>query len=186
MRSTISGSQARVSLPRRQHGQNYASMSGYQRGVTCPFCPAHYNAASGIVHHLEQGACPNAPLDRDTLHQEVRRRDPTGSICNRLLVWQETVTYQATALAFNIHYGQYECYFCGDLFRQLSSLNQHLASPRHQQELYHCPNRKCHREFTTLAGVANHLESESCRFLRFEAVQNGIRGFFSSGRWIAF
>ncbi|KAF4483423.1 hypothetical protein FAGAP_11812 [Fusarium agapanthi] len=142
--------------------------------------------ASGVVHHLEVGACPNAPLDRDALYQEVRRRDPNHSICNRLPVWQETVAYQTTALAFNIRKGKYECYFCGDLFDHLSNLNQHLASPRHQQELYHCPNGECSREFTTLAGMVNHLESESCRFLRFEAVQNGIQGFFIWGRYIWF
>ncbi|KAF4954854.1 hypothetical protein FGADI_4956 [Fusarium gaditjirri] len=186
IRATTSSSQAGVPLARRHHGQNYSSVSAPQNGVSCPFCQAHYQAASGVVHHLERGCCPNAPLDRDTLYQEVRRRDPNGFVCNKLLEWHGTVSYQATSLAFNSRYGQYECYFCGDLFRQLSSLNQHLASPRHQQELYHCPNRKCLKEFTTLAGMVNHLESESCRFLRFGAVQNGIRGFFTSDRSIAF
>ncbi|KAH7248687.1 putative zinc finger protein [Fusarium redolens] len=160
----------------RHRGPSHSSVSDYQKGVSCPFCKAPYQAASGVVHHLERGCCPNAPLDRDTLDQEVRRRDPDGFICNKLLEWHGTVSYHATSLAYNSRYGQYECYFCGDLFRQLSSLNQHLASPRHQQELYHCPNRKCLKEFTTLAGMVNHLESESCRFLRFGAVQNGIRG----------
>ncbi|KAF5677847.1 hypothetical protein FDENT_9144 [Fusarium denticulatum] len=161
-------------------------MPGNQRGVTCPFCPAQFNAASGVIHHLEQGACPNAPLNRDPLHQQARHQDHHGPISNRLIVWKETVTYQATALAFNIRYGRYQCSLCGDTFRQLSSLNQYLASPRHQQEIYHCPNRGCHRVFTTLAGVVNHLESESCGFLRFDAFQYGIRGSFSSGVWIAF
>ncbi|KAK2696614.1 hypothetical protein QWA68_004719 [Fusarium oxysporum] len=171
---------------RRHQGMSYSGVSTYQKGVSCPFCKAYYQAASGVVHHLERGCCPNAPMDRDTLYQEVRRRDPNGFVCNKLLEWHGTVSYHATSVAFNSRYGQYECYFCGDLFRQLSSLNQHLASPRHQQELYHCPNRNCLKEFTTLAGMVNHLESESCRFLRFGAVQNGIRGFFSSDRLIAF
>ena len=91
-----------------------------------------------------------------------------------------------TELAFNSHYGEYECYICHDLFPYLSSLNQHLDSPRHQRDLYHCPNRSCLREFTTLAGLINHLESESCRFMRFQAVQNGIRGLFSSQRSVSF
>ncbi|KAH7222257.1 hypothetical protein BKA60DRAFT_539338 [Fusarium oxysporum] len=184
--TAISSSRAGMLLARRHQGMSYSGVSTYQKGVSCPFCKAYYQAASGVVHHLERGCCPNAPLDRDTLYQEVRRRDPNGFVCNKLLEWHGTVSYHATSVAFNSRYGQYECYFCGDLFRQLSSLNQHLASPRHQQELYHCPNRKCLKEFTTLAGMVNHLESESCRFLRFGAVQNGIRGSFSSDRLIAF
>ncbi|SCV56417.1 uncharacterized protein FFB14_14616 [Fusarium fujikuroi] len=123
------------SNPMRQRGQHYYSVPG----VTCPFCSARYSSASGVVHHLEQGACPNVPLNRGTLRQEARGRDPNAAIYNRVLVWRQTVYYQATADVYNTHYGQYECYFCGALFRQLSSLNQHLASPRHQQELYYWP-----------------------------------------------
>ncbi|KAF5624906.1 hypothetical protein F52700_9281 [Fusarium sp. NRRL 52700] len=139
-----------------------------------------------MIQHLEQGACPSAPLDVDTLYEEVRRRDPYGSICNRLPEWQGTVPYRTTALAFNTQYGKYECYFCGDLFRGLWSLNQHLASPRHQQKLYHCPNGECYKEFTTLAGMVDHLESESCQFLPFGAVLNCIQGFFIWGHYIWF
>lgn len=157
-----------------------------QTGVKCPFCCANYNAASGVAHHLERGRCPNAPLDRDTLYQEVKKRDPDGLITNQFLKWEPTVHYQATELAFSSYYGEYECYICHDLFPYLSSLNQHLDSPRHQRDLYHCPNRSCLREFTTLAGLINHLESESCRFMRFQAVQNGIRGLFSSQRSVSF
>ncbi|EEU40700.1 uncharacterized protein NECHADRAFT_32278, partial [Fusarium vanettenii 77-13-4] len=157
-----------------------------QRGVVCPFCRANYRTASGVTHHLERGCCPRAPLDRDQLYREIRRRDPNGYISNKFLEWHGTTTYEATQLAWNPRYRQYECYLCHTLFRHLSSLNQHLESPRHQQNLYHCPNRSCFKEFTTLAGLINHLESESCSFMRFEAVQNGIRGLVSSNRRIAF
>ncbi|XEV05266.1 hypothetical protein FSHL1_010553 [Fusarium sambucinum] len=156
------------------------------KGVVCPFCGANYRAASGIAHHLERGCCPCAPLDRDTMYQEVRRRDPDGIITNHFLEWQPTIHYQATELAYNPYLGEYECYLCHDSFRRLSSLNQHLESPRHQQNLYHCPNRSCFKEFTTLAGLVNHLESESCRFMRFQAIQNGMRGLVSSSRGIGF
>ncbi|RBR21359.1 uncharacterized protein FIESC28_04896 [Fusarium coffeatum] len=168
------------------HGGAVFHFHFQQNGVKCPFCCANYNAASGVAHHLERGCCPNAPLDRDTLYQEVKKRDPDGLITNQFLKWEPTVHYQATELAFNSYYGEYECYICHDLFPYLSSLNQHLDSPRHQRDLYHCPNRSCLREFTTLAGLINHLESESCRFMRFQAVQNGIRGLFSSQRNVSF
>ncbi|KAG5658575.1 hypothetical protein KAF25_010756 [Fusarium avenaceum] len=151
-----------------------------------PFCRKDYQTTTGIIHHLERGCCPKAPLDRNKLYQEIRRRDPDGFISNKFLEWHGAVSYEATALAYNPKYGQYECYICHDLFRHLSSLNQHLDSPRHQQNLYHCPNRSCLKEFTTLADLINHLESESCRFMRFEAVQNSIRGLVSSNRLIAF
>ncbi|KAF5656031.1 zinc finger OZF [Fusarium circinatum] len=157
-----------------------------QTRTTCPFCSKDCRVTSGMVHHLEVGACPKSPLDRDTLYQEVRGRDPHGYICNTLALWQETVAYQTTDLAFNVSKGKYECYFCGDLFGRLSNLNQHLASPRHQQELYHCPNEECSREFTTLAGMVGHLERRGCRFLRLEAVQDGILGFFIWGHYIWF
>ncbi|KAG5749298.1 hypothetical protein H9Q69_014157 [Fusarium xylarioides] len=150
LRRIISSSQARVSL---------TSVPGYQTGVTCPFCPAQYNTAGGVVHHLEQGACPNAPLNRDPLHQQVGRQDPPGSIV--LLLWRHVQTAVESEPASGL-------------------------SSSHQQEIYHCPNRGCHRVFTTLAGVVTHLESESCGFLRFDAFQYGIRGSFSSGHWIAF
>ncbi|KAF4974952.1 hypothetical protein FZEAL_8215 [Fusarium zealandicum] len=157
-----------------------------QRGVVCPFCRAKYGAASGLTHHLERGCCPRAPLDRDTLYKEIRRCDPNGVISNRFLEWNGTISYEATELAWNRRYQQYECYLCHTLFKHLSGLNQHLESPRHQQKLYHCPNRACFKEFTTLAGLINHLESESCSFMRFEAVQNGVRGLVSSNRLIGF
>ncbi|CVK99463.1 uncharacterized protein FMAN_02303 [Fusarium mangiferae] len=118
------------SYPMRQRAQHYYSVPG----VACPFCSARYSSASGVVYHLEQGACPNVPLNRGT-----QRQDPNGASYNRLLVWRQIVYYQATAGVYNTYYGHYECYFCGALFRQLSSLNQHLASPRHQQEFYYWP-----------------------------------------------
>ena len=55
-----------------------------------------------------------------------------------------------------------------------------------QQKLYHCPKHTCRKEFTTLAGIINHLESESCGFTRFDNVQRGIEGMISGNRLIGF
>lgn len=57
------------------------------------------------------------------------------------------------------------------------ALNQHANSPVHQQSIYHCPNeaRKCGKQFVSLAGFFNHLESEACGFIRFEKVQEAQR-----------
>ncbi|KAM5347854.1 hypothetical protein ACJ41O_007678 [Fusarium nematophilum] len=142
-----------------------------QPSVVCPFCSALYGTATGLTHHLERGCCPSAPLDRDELYREIRRRDPNGCISNNnLLEWHgASTTYEATQRAWNPRHGQYECYLCHSLFRSLHGLNQHLSSPQHQQNLYRCPNRSCIGEFTTLAGLINHLESESCSSSRFDA-----------------
>lgn len=55
-----------------------------------------------------------------------------------------------------------------------------------QQALYNCPNRDCRKDFTTLAAVMNHLESESCGFIRFENVQRTATDIVSGDRMIRF
>lgn len=57
----------------------------------------------------------------------------------------------------------------------MKGLDQHLKSPTHLREIYHCPNRaRCGAQFKTLAGMFNHLESESCGFIRFDGVQRNV------------
>jgi hypothetical protein len=94
------------------------------------------------------------------------------------------VTYEATNQAWNGYY--LECYLCHREFNTTQALNQHLKSPVHQQTVYHCPNRGCSKEFKALAGLFNHLESESCSFMRFEKVQQQVGKILSSNRMIAF
>ncbi|KAK7413868.1 hypothetical protein QQX98_007285 [Neonectria punicea] len=154
--------------------------------VKCPFCRESRETASGLVHHLERGGCPNAPLDRDKLYRAIRQRDPDGVISKKMIEWHGSDTYEATARAWNSDCEAYECYLCHRLFNSLVALNQHLASPRHQQNLYHCPGRSCRKEFSTLAGLINHFESESCGFIRFQAVQSRIGDVVSSDRRIGF
>lgn len=55
-----------------------------------------------------------------------------------------------------------------------------------QQSLYHCPNSRCEKEFKTLAAICNHLESESCKFARFQQVQSSFRDLISSDRLLGF
>ncbi|GAB0145854.1 hypothetical protein EsHS_00006273 [Epichloe bromicola] len=152
--------------------------------VRCPFCKNEFGTATGLVHHLERGSCPKAPLNREKLYEAIRSRDPNGIITEKLLSWSGATSHEATERAWNSVYEAYQCYFCGRLFDRLTSLNQHLSSPIHQQKLYHCPNRRCGREFTTLAAVINHLESESCEYMRFEAVQKNVKNILNPGRMI--
>lgn len=41
-------------------------------------------------------------------------------------------------------------------------------------------------DFKTLAGVVNHLESESCGFMRFATVQNKMGNMLGSNRLSTF
>ncbi|KAK4153987.1 hypothetical protein C8A00DRAFT_43171 [Chaetomidium leptoderma] len=160
--------------------------SKVHRGSTikCPFCAATYATATGMVHHLERGCCPRAPeLDRHEIYRLVHSRDPNATISKHSLQL-DTTTYSATERAWNGRY--YECYLCHRQFNQLSGLNQHLSSPIHQEALYHCPNFRCRVEFKTLAAIINHLESETCGAMRFEAVQQQIGNIVSGNRLLRF
>ncbi|KAK1585442.1 uncharacterized protein LY79DRAFT_268288 [Colletotrichum navitas] len=167
----------------RQHLNSKIHRSGT---IECQFCKKSCKTATGLVHHLEQGACPKAPLDRDKLYQAVRQRDPNGLISKKLLEWHGSPTYKATERAYNSTVRAYECYLCHRHFGALQSLDSHLNSTAHKQALYHCPSRNCGREYKTLAGVINHLESESCGFMRFESVQRNVEKVVDPRRMIAF
>ncbi|KAE9970492.1 hypothetical protein EG327_010253 [Venturia inaequalis] len=164
--------------------------SRLHRGATviCPFCQVGFASASGVSHHLETGSCPNARgMDRDSIYSELRRRDPNGTFTQNLIGWHEETNVQniATNRCWN---GQaFECYLCNKKFRQLSHLDQHLNSPIHAQKYYHCPKAGCAKEFVSLAAMFNHLESESCGFIRFEQVQQNVNQFLAGGgRLISF
>ena len=97
-------------------------------------------------------------------------------ITNNLLEWhQET---WSTDQAWN---GRgFECYLCHRQFAADRHLDQHLSSPAHMQKIYHCPNTlECGSQFTTLAAMFNHLESESCGYIKFKGVQRNVGSFLS-------
>ncbi|KAA8894569.1 hypothetical protein FN846DRAFT_402905 [Sphaerosporella brunnea] len=146
-------------------------------GVECPFCKRGFVTASGVSHHLETGSCPNAPtVNRQSLYHNIRSRDSQGFITDqKQLEWHSEMS--ATERSWNGY--NYECYLCHREFSELRTLNRHLNSPIHQQKLYHCPNRQCSREFVSLAAMFNHLESETCQFIRFGQVQQRVTGILT-------
>ncbi|KAK4223681.1 hypothetical protein QBC38DRAFT_372664 [Podospora fimiseda] len=154
--------------------------------IVCPFCKNSFTTATGMTHHVENGACSAIPnWGREKTYRFIRSRDPTGVISKKLIGWTgDSGGYEAGQRSWNG--SAYECYFCHREFRTLYSLNQHLNSPAHQQALYHCPNRRCGQDFKTLGGVINHLESESCGAMRFETVQRKIGDIVSGNRLISF
>ncbi|KAF2111719.1 hypothetical protein BDV96DRAFT_176031 [Lophiotrema nucula] len=162
--------------------------SNIHRGsnISCPFCRRAFATATGVTHHLETASCPNARnLNREAILAEIRRRDPNHLITTKLLTYPiSSDSIEATEHCWNGDF--YECYLCHREFRSLGALNQHVNSPVHKQRVYHCPSRGCSKEFVALAGLFNHLESESCGAVKFDVVQRNVGGFLSGNRLIAF
>ncbi|UPK96644.1 hypothetical protein LCI18_007579 [Fusarium solani-melongenae] len=157
--------------------------------VRCPFCTRNYTSATGVVHHLESGSCPRAPkLDRETILGMVRDRDPHGVITNKQIKShkREDIKYTATRSAYNG--SAWECYICHKEFGAVNALSSHLNSPAHNEKVYHCPNTKsrCGKQFVSLAGFFNHLESETCGFMRFAKVQRRVGDVLQGRKLIAF
>lgn len=92
------------------------------------------------------------------------------------------VDITATNARWNSYY--YECDLCHREFITLRTLNEHLNSRAHNSKLYHCPNRNCNKQFESLAALINHLESETCRFIRFEEFQTKARGIIGVIKYI--
>ncbi|KAK8237628.1 putative zinc finger protein [Phyllosticta capitalensis] len=159
--------------------------------VGCPFCKRGFTTASGVSHHLETGSCPRAPnVNRETLHKMIRSHDPNGFITQKQLGWHDDDSSIPTTVGWNYNNAWngdfYECFLCHREFNQTNSLRQHLESPAHARKLYHCPNGRCPKEFAGLAMLFNHLESESCNFVKFEAVQRNVNGILTGNRLIGF
>ncbi|KAJ5935129.1 hypothetical protein N7466_004676, partial [Penicillium verhagenii] len=159
-------------------------------GISCPFCKASFVTLSGVAHHVETGSCPNAPsLNRESLYKIIRESDQQGLITQKQIGWheEEHIEYAPTQRAFNGR--MWECYVCHKEFFTSRALTQHINSPVHKSKIYHCPNMRCGKEFTALAALFNHLESESCHMMRFENVQklqDTLTGAMSGRRQIAF
>ncbi|KAI1261906.1 hypothetical protein F5Y18DRAFT_189590 [Xylariaceae sp. FL1019] len=155
--------------------------------IPCPFCKKHHNTATGLAYHVESGSCPNAKgLTRDVLYKAIHSKDPNGIMTNNLIGWHGSSHYEATNQAWNSQCRAWECYICHRLFQSISALNSHLNSPVHQEALYHCPKSTCKQQFKTLAAFCNHLESESCGFMRFDSVQRNFGNVVSGNRLIGF
>lgn len=111
----------------QQHLRSAAHLGG---SISCPFCKRGFTTATGLVHHIESSACPQARgLNRDAVYRIVRQKDPAGVISKNLIGWKGSDDFEATDRTWNSSLGAYECYFCSRAFSRLASLNQHLQSP---------------------------------------------------------
>ncbi|RSH86372.1 uncharacterized protein EHS24_004622 [Apiotrichum porosum] len=134
--------------------------------ITCPWCKGGFATAAGVTAHLENGGCPNIKLNRQQIYDFVRAKDPHGFLSKNLIEYHGHETWTASDESYN---GK-----------------QHLNSPVHRPEVYHCPNRQCAHDFKSLASTANHLESESCGFMSFKAVQDMFPTMTTSRLMLAF
>ncbi|KAL2260050.1 hypothetical protein VTK26DRAFT_6079 [Humicola hyalothermophila] len=151
--------------------------------MPCLFCMKCFATAGAVTRHLEENECPRAPfINRDKVYKIIRAKDPYGTISKSLLSGQGSDQYQASGDWFWNGYA-YEWHPYPSEFSQLQGHNQHLNSPDHQedQDLYHCPNRACRMDSKTLAGVINHLESETCGFMRLDDVQMTMGNLLGNG-----
>ncbi|KAK1507578.1 hypothetical protein CTAM01_02690 [Colletotrichum tamarilloi] len=79
----------------------------------------------------------------------------------------------------------FNCSLCSGRFAILEQSNQHLKSPKHQQNVYCCPGLGCPKELSTLAAVTELLQSEGCNIMTFEAVQETAARMFHPRRTMA-
>ena len=144
--------------------------------MTCPFCSRGFTTASGLSHHLESSGCPSAPgINRQKVHEQISARDQQRLFTNKLIGWKSETWSEDNAW----NGSSFECYLCHREFAAQRHLDQHLKSPAHAQNIYHCPNARCQQQFKALAGLFNHLESESCNFIKFKNVQRNVSNFLS-------
>ncbi|KAJ7264778.1 hypothetical protein C8J57DRAFT_407549 [Mycena rebaudengoi] len=156
------------------------------KDVICPGrgCGQAFVSRSALVLHLESGNCRSGAT-RQIVDRYVRQYDTNNVITDpsRLLTGGsggDTVRYYATAAAWNG--AAYECYLCHRGYRSLPALNQHLASPAHEDKIYVCPLSTCRAHFPTLSGLCQHIESERCGVAKFKVVQNTMESLVGGMR----
>ncbi|KAJ7067498.1 hypothetical protein C8F01DRAFT_668622 [Mycena amicta] len=147
------------------------------RNIPCPGrgCTQSFINGSSLAAHLESGSCSSGAT-RQSVNRYIRENDTRNIITDpaRLITGgsnsnESTTRYLATDQSWNG--AAYECYLCHANFRLLSGLNQHLASPRHEDKVYICRGPTCQRRFHTLSALWAHVESEQCGVMRFGAVR---------------
>lgn len=94
--------------------------------------------------------------------------------------YEPEVTYIANSASWNGR--AYECYLCHSEFGSLKALNQHLASPKHQEKNFICPNRACRQSFVAVSGLWQHVESERCGVIKFNGVRQQLDGLMGGMR----
>jgi len=155
----------------------------HPKDILCPSgCGMSFVSNSALVLHLEAGYCSSG-INRDSVNRFVRRYDRNNVITDpsRFITYgsgddDEDISYIATRESWNG--SGFECYFCNNVYRKLKQLNQHLASPAHQQKFYICRGPECSSNFSTLSALCQHIESGKCGVQKFRMVQSAMDQIF--------
>jgi hypothetical protein len=157
----------------------------------CPFCGSHFDKASSLMVHLEEGKCKNAPgLEHHSILWLVRNCDPDGVITDTTFRWLLT-KWIPTPPSENPE--PHMCFTCHLIFHTKEELEVHLNCPTHdpgahRPRVYRCPNLHgmCQKKsFVSLTALYKHLESGSCGTMNFHSVQRMqltlMRAFWGCG-----
>ncbi len=124
----------------------------------CPqltITPQHQHSR---FHHGESITCPycgRAYTNATGVSHHLERGSCQGAAVDRESIYSN--------LYANDPYGQYT--------------NTLRNGPITTQLLYHCLNGNCGREFKSVAAFFNHLESETCGYMKYEDVQRNAKTF---------
>jgi hypothetical protein len=151
-----------------------------ERNLPCPHCSEVFKTTSGVAHHLEFKCLKKvteAVIKWDVDHQitdaeytnRIREIDSDDEEDDVLVLRENPRLFRvlevmATEEAWNPLAEAYVCPIsdCGQYFRKLAHLNQHLRSQKHKANpsTFRCP--KCSSRFSVVSALIQHLESEAC------------------------
>ncbi|EMD94382.1 hypothetical protein COCC4DRAFT_148546 [Bipolaris maydis ATCC 48331] len=182
--------------------------------LSCPVgegCRAKFSAPSALLHHLESGKCCSG-MDRDDIYDIVQLYDKDHAIHTLPTLTPSSSAYlpahdlspysgtPTTSLDSSDGWLLVTPTHSQGTFRTIQALQQHLVSPAHCDKVYHCPrnlipinsnksitNQGKGKQFATLGGLAQHLESGACsggkqtflyciEFIQQHLGQWGLRG----------
>ena len=145
-------------------------------------CKRRFHCPSGLLHHLESGACRSG-INRRTLNNVVCERDTDRVItCDSISVEPDIPAIDACPTITETLRGpdkqlssvrvKTRCPLCPTRrgFHTPDALRDHLASPVHAPKQFRCPSSLATTElsgvqkyFSTLSGLTQHLESGACQ-----------------------
>ena len=114
--------------------QHLKSSVHIRKVVKCPWCTLKFTNLTGVCHHLESGNCPSN-INCGKINAYCRQVDRDHIFTNKQIEWYDSNDQRASAIATEASWDGdwYRCYLYGKGFSRLRALNQHLASPAHQQ-----------------------------------------------------